>query len=81
MFNNMIINIEKLSKLPDNERVIVIGLFDKLLDSVSGDNGTAMPGGQKINLIISELIYNTLVSHGYLIDKREFKIDSILKNN
>jgi hypothetical protein len=78
-FENKILNIPKLNSLSENERQLIMGLFYKLTECFDGSKGTIMTGGMRFDYINGQLIYDTLIHFEYLIDKREFKINSILE--
>lgn len=75
------LNIPKILELPDHSQKTVLALFDKLTKCFSGNTGIGQfPGSSgKIDFINGKLIFNSLVEHGYLITRREKRLDDILE--
>lgn len=72
------LNLDKIFKLADTDKKIVISLFQDLLDSFYGEKGMTLPGGLKVDHIRASIIYNTLIDNDYLITKRESNLDKVL---
>lgn len=77
--NKRHLNIPKILELPEHSQKTVLSLFDKLTKCFSGNNGLQhAPGAGKIDYINGKLIFDSLVEHGYLITRREKRLDDIL---
>jgi hypothetical protein len=72
------LNLDKIFKLSDSDKTIVLDLFKELFDSFYGEKGMVFAGGMKIDYIRSLVIYNTLIDNDYLITKREASLDKVL---
>lgn len=71
------LNLQKIFKLSDSERNLIITMFNELMDCF-GEKGLSLPGGMKIDFIKASILYNTLNNEGYLVTKREKNINNIL---
>jgi hypothetical protein len=80
LLTDKILNLSKLMSLGENDRQMVINLFNKLLDCYSGEKGMyklpGLPGSY--DLISADILYRTLVENDYLITVREKRIDDII---
>lgn len=74
------LNIPKILELPEHSQKTVLSLFDKLTKCFSGNIGLGQYPGMsgKIDYINGKLIFDSLVEHGYLITRREKRLDDIL---
>lgn len=72
------LNLEKIFKLPETDKQIVLGLYSDLCDSIYGEKGMNLPGGVKIDYMRAMVSYNTLINNDYLVTKREANLDKIL---
>ena len=72
------LDLQKIFKLSDSERNLIITMFSELMDCFYGEKGYSLPGGVKIDFIKASILYNTLSSEGYLVTKREKNINNIL---
>lgn len=74
--SGMQLNLDKISKLDNDNRKIIIDLFNDLIDSINGTKGGFL--GSKYDPIRSQILYNTLTENDYLITRREINIEKIL---
>lgn len=72
------LDIEKIFKLDDSSKEIVMRMFYDLMDSFYGEKGMNLPGGMKIDYLRASVIYNTLLDNDYLVTRREKNLDNIL---
>ena len=77
----MHLNMDKILKLSDVDKKIVLDLYDKLIKSFYSSGTFTLPGGIQFDVIGANTIYNTLTEGGYLVTRRERNIDSVLENN
>lgn len=75
---NRQLNLDKIFKLPDTDKQIILNLFQELIDSFYGEKGMSFPGGVRIDHIRASVAYNTLVDNDYLVTKREANLDKVL---
>lgn len=71
------LNLDKIFKLPEDDKKIVMGLFQELLDSFYGEKGMDI-GGLRVDHIRASVIYNTLIDNDYLVTKREANLNKVL---
>ena len=77
--NKRHLNIPKILELPEHSQKTVLSLFDKLTKCFSGNNGSHNPAlNSKIDHVNGKLLFDSLVEHGYLITRREKRLDDIL---
>jgi hypothetical protein len=77
--NKRHLNIPKILELPDHSQKTVLSLFDKLTKCFSGNNGLHNPAlNSRIDHVNGKLLFDSLVEHGYLITRREKRLDDIL---
>jgi hypothetical protein len=72
------LNLDKIFKLPEDDKQIVMSLFQELLDSFYGEKGMDIAGGLRVDHIRASVVYNTLIDNDYLVTKRESNLDKIL---
>jgi hypothetical protein len=72
------LNIPKILELPEHSQKTVLSLFDKLTKCFSGNIGLGQFMAGKIDYINGKLIFDSLVENGYLITRREKRLDDIL---
>lgn len=75
----MQINLDKLSKLDNDNRKVIIDFFNSLMNSINGTSGNMFPGGSKYDIIRAYVLYNTLTENEYLITRRESNLNKILE--
>lgn len=75
----MQINLDKLSKLDNDNRKVIIDFFNSLMNSLNGSSGNMIPGGSKYDIIRAYVLYNTLTENEYLITRRESNLNKILE--
>ena len=75
------LDIDKIFKLDDSSKEIVMRMFYDLMDSFYGERGMNLPGGMKIDYMRASVIYNTLVDGEYLVTRREKNLNTVLENN
>jgi len=68
------LNLDKVLKLEDGQRMVILSLFDTLM------NLFRMNDGFTPDLVRITMLYNTLVDNDYLVTRRERNIDNILDN-
>lgn len=74
------LNIDKIFKLGEPDKQIILKMFDDLVDSFYGERGMSLPGGLKIDYLRACVLFNTLSDNEYLITRREKNLDSVLEN-
>ena len=75
---DMELNLEKILKLPESDKNIILGLYNDLCDCFYGEKGVSMPGGMKIDHTRLYINYNTLINNEYLVNKRGADLEKIL---
>ena len=72
------LNLEKIFKMGDSDKEIIMSMFNDLVDSFYGERGLNLPGGYKIDYMRASVLYNTLLDNDYLVTRREKNLDNIL---
>lgn len=73
------LDLEKVFKLDDSSKEIVMKMFHDLMDSFSGERGVNLPGGMKIDYMRATVFYNTLIEGEYLVTRREKNLNTVLE--
>jgi hypothetical protein len=77
------LNLTKIMALPKEDKKIIIDLYNQMHDAINGEMGTfggfALPGDVKVDVLRFNLIYNTLTEYGYLVTRREKRLDDVLE--
>jgi hypothetical protein len=75
------LDLNKIFKLKESEQLIIIKMFDDLMNCFYSDVGMTLPGGMKMDYLKAEVLYTTLSESDYLVTRREKNLDSVLENN
>ena len=73
------LDLNKIFKLKESEQLIIIKMFDDLMNCFHGDVGMSLPGGIKMDYLKAEVLYTTLSESDYLVTRREKNLDSVLE--
>lgn len=86
IYNKLIdkqLDLDKIMSLPIEDKKIIMNLYDQMHNSINGEIGTfggvTLPGDIKIDTYRFNIIYNTLTEHGYLITRREKRLNDVLE--
>jgi hypothetical protein len=80
MVNDLELNLDKILNLTEKNQIVIMKLFDDLMDSFYGERGVSIPGGEKIDYLRASMIYKTLLNNDFLITKRERNLNKVLEN-
>lgn len=76
----MQLNLDKIFKLPIEDKRIILDLYDKLINSFVSPGFASFPaGGMQFDMISANVMFNTLTENGYLVTRREKNLDEVLE--
>lgn len=77
------LDLDKIMNLPPEDKKIIMDLYNQMHNSINGEIGTfggvTLPGDIKIDTHRFNIIYNTLTEHGYLVTRREKRLNDVLE--
>lgn len=77
------LDLDKILSLPKEDKKIVVDLYNQMYDAINGQGGSfgefTLPGDIKIDILRFDLIYNTLTEYGYLVTRREKRLNDVLE--
>lgn len=71
---NKHLDLEKVLKLDESQRSIVLSLFNTLMEELKTDSNR----GFQYNYSTMSLVYNNLVESGYLVTRRERNLNTLV---
>ena len=74
IYNKLIdkqLDLDKIMNLPVEDKKIIMNLYDQMHNSMKSFGG--------IDTYRFNIIYNTLTEHGYLITRREKRLNDVLE--
>ena len=83
LLNDKILNLDKIMALNESDRKSIFDLFERLTQCFNGKSGIPIvyPAAidTRFDLITAQMIYNSLLEYGYLVTKREKRLDDVLE--